>query len=597
VSETDDITLRDQLSALYDVAIYRPLVTVGVVTLSIFAALLEGVGLSFLIPIIEIAQGNADRSEMSGVGETFTTVYDALGVPFTLEYVVAGVGLVMVVRYSSSFVVAWLKAALKTDYVRHLQTEGFKQALQAEIAYYDEHGSDEILNAIVTQAEYAGTVIKNIVMLVEQGAISLIYVSIALYIAPVMTILTAFLLGIVLLAMRFAVESGYAVGDRIADANEQLHRSAQAGTQGIRDVKLFGLSEETFESFVSAAEKYYHSSVLKARNEAAMDNIYQMVTAIAVFVLIYLALTFAALSIASLGVFLFAMFRLAPRVSTLNNLTYQTAGNLPHLVRTQRFIDELSSQREEDTGDQEPPSPVENIQFSDVSFSYGEECVLNDVSFEAERGELVAFVGPSGAGKSTIVSLLSRLYDPDTGEITANGVPIEEFELADWRERVSMVRQDPHMFNDTLRYNVTVGNRSATESEIEQVCELSQVSEFLGDLPRGLDTVLGDNGVRLSGGQRQRVALARALLEDSDVVVLDEATSDLDTALEERIQSKLESSSDDRILITIAHRLSTVVNADRIYAMRDGVIVEQGTHQELLDESGTYAELYLSQAQ
>jgi len=597
VSETDDITLRNQLSALYDVAIYRPLVTVGVISLSIFTALLEGVGLSFLIPIIEIAQGNANRSEMSGVGEAFTTVYDAVGVPLTLEYVVAGVGLVMVVRYSFSFVVAWLKAALKTDYVRHLQTEGFRQALQAQTAYYDEHGSDEILNAIVTQSEYAGAVIKRIVLLIEQGAISLIYVSIALYIAPVMTILTALLLGVVLLTMRFAVESGYAVGDRIADANEQLHRSAQAGTQGIRDVKLFGLSEETFESFASAVDKYYRSSVLKARNEAAMDNIYQMVTAIAVFILIYFALTFAALSVASLGVFLFAMFRLAPRVSTLNNLTYQTASNFPHLVRTQRFIDELSNQREVDTGERKPPSPVRNIKFTDVSFSYGEERVLNDVSFEAERGELVALVGASGAGKSTIVSLLSRLYDPDSGEITANGVPIEEFELTGWRERVSMVRQDPHMFNDTLRYNVTVGDRGATKSEIKRVCELSQVSEFLDDLPRGLDTVVGDSGIRLSGGQRQRVALARALLEESDFIVLDEATSDLDTALEERIQSKLESSNDDRILITIAHRLSTVVNADRIYAMKDGEIVEEGTHQELLDESGTYSKLYLSQTQ
>jgi len=158
-----------------------------------------------------------------------------------------------------------------------------------------------------------------------------------------------------------------------------------------------------------------------------------------------------------------------------------------------------------------------------------------------------------------------------------------------------MVRQHPHIFNDTLRYNVTVGDREASESEIREACELAQVTEFLDELPEGLETVLGDDGVRLSGGQRQRIAIARALLTDADVLVLDEATSDLDTTLEQNIQTNLEEAESDRILIVVAHRLSTVVDADHIYAMDDGRVVETGTHPELVERGGTYAKLYGSQ--
>jgi subfamily B ATP-binding cassette protein MsbA len=594
VADDEEIPLSRQLAALRETAQYRPLATVGIICLSIFAALLEGLGLSFLVPVIELAQGNTDPGEMSGVGETFFDVYEFVGVPFTLEYVVLGVGVVMTVRYTATFLAGWLTAALKTDYVRHLQTTAFERALDARVAYYDEKGSDEVLNAIVTQAGRAAGIIDSVVKLVKQGAMSLVYLGVALFIAPVMTVLTVFVLGTLVLVMRYVVESGYSIGDRVAEANERIQESAQAGTQGIRDVKLFGLGDELFAEFDDAVDQYYRANVKSARNTAAMENLYDLLTAVVVFTLVYVALAVVSIPVAALGVFLFAIFRLAPRVSTLNSTAYSTASDLPHLVRTQEFIDGMVAMQEPGGGGRSPPR-VREIAVENATFAYGEEPVVENLSFVAERGEFVAFAGPSGAGKSTVVSLLTRLYDPDEGTVRANGTPVEEFDLHEWRERVSMVRQQPFIFNETVRYNLTVSSRDATEREIREACRVAQVTEFLDELPEGLDTPLGDDGVRLSGGQRQRVALARALLKDADILVLDEATSDLDTALEADIQRRLEATADDRILVVIAHRLSTVRNADRIYAMDDGRVTESGPHGALVASEGTYAELYAAQ--
>jgi subfamily B ATP-binding cassette protein MsbA len=593
-SDVSAVSARQKLEALYLVAMYRPVFTVGIVVLSIFAAILEGLGLSFLIPVIEIAQGDGGGTT-SGVGRAFVGVYDLLGAPFTLQTVIIGAALVMIARYLSSFLVAWLREALRTDYIRHLQTEGFENALAARVAYYDEHGSDEILNAIVTQTEYASRTIRYVIRIVEQGFLSLIYLSVALYIAPWLTLFTGVVLGGFLYGLRWVLESGYSVGGRVAEANERVQETVQAGTQGIREVKLFGVTEELFQNFQTAVDRFAESNIRLRRNDAIIDNFYQMSTAVTVFGLLYVALTFASLSLASLGVFLFAMFRLAPRVSTLNNLIYKAEGDLPHLIRTQRFVNELREHDEVNDGERQPPSRITDVGFNDVNFSYDEEQVLDGLSFGVSEEEFVAFVGPSGAGKSTIVSLLTRMYQPDSGEIHASGTPIREYELEAWRNKLAVVRQNPFMFNSSLRYNITLGNRSASESEIRDACDVAQVSEFLDELPNGLDTVLGDEGVRLSGGQRQRVAIARALLKPADVLVLDEATSDLDTSLEEKVHEGIESMNRDYMILVIAHRLSTVTNADTIFTMEDGQIVEAGTHTELLENSGSYAQLYSKQ--
>jgi len=600
MSEAEDISRREQLHALVRVAKYRPTFSAAIVGMSIFAAMLEAVGLSFILPIVEIVQSSGDpAAEAGGVLGVFVSVYQALGIPFTLASAIAGVSLVLTVRWTSTFIVRWLRGALVVDYTRELQTEAFDSALDARTAYFDQEGSDDILNAIVTQAEYAGQVIQQVINFIEQSFLCVMYLSVALVLAPRLTLFALVFLGGFTVLFRYVLEAGYDIGDRVADANERIQQSVQAGTQGIRDTKLFGLKDELFDEFLTAVDQYAAAGIKQRRNQAAIQNFYNLLTAVSVFVLIFLAIEIANMSLGALGVFLFAMFRLGPKASGLNSKLYSIETYLPHLVRTQEFIDELERNREPEDSDVPVPAKVQSVEFEDIRFAYEgqEEEALAGISLEFEKGEFVGFVGQSGAGKSTIVSLLTRLYEPDSGEITANGNSIHGMDVDDWRSHIAVVRQDPFIFNDTLRYNLTIGNRDVSQAEIENVSRIACVDEFLSELPEGYDTQLGDDGVRLSGGQRQRVALARALLKDADVLVLDEATSDLDSNLEKQVQESIENMERDYAMIGIAHRLSTVQNADRIYTVDEGEIIETGRHEELIDNGGQYADLYAIQSQ
>jgi ATP-binding cassette subfamily B protein len=236
------------------------------------------------------------------------------------------------------------------------------------------------------------------------------------------------------------------------------------------------------------------------------------------------------------------------------------------------------------------------VEYDDVSFGYDDQSVIENVSFEADSGETVALVGPTGAGKSTAVKLLLRLYDVDSGAVRVDGTDIREVTVSSLRRLIGYVGQDTFLFYGTVRDNIAYGLPDADEADIYAAAKAAKAHEFVQNLPDGYDTMVGERGVKLSGGQRQRLAIARAILRDPEILILDEATSDVDTETEMLIQRSLDRLTADRTTLVIAHRLSTIKDADGIVVLEDGSVAERGTHEDLLAADGLYASLWAVQA-
>lgn len=490
----------------------------------------------------------------------------------------------------------WMIVDLRQDLVRHL--------LKLSIRSHAQRRLGDIVSRMTADV---GTSLRLLNILVEeliQGPFNILGALFVAYAAAPKATL-AMLIFIPLLAYP-VMKIGPRVRRRSARSQEKLGDTTQSLMQmlsGIRVVKAFRLEHREEQEFRRANDDFVHQTDRMVRAQATGQGITNFLAqagiglTIGSLVLIQVTGTQIFSDAGAMTVFFLSigtMFAHVKRLTKALSNIYVSMG------ATERIFEvfDLPLDPEQDDVGQEFQGLRKSIRFDNVSFDYGDSPgrpALDSLSFEVACGERVALVGPSGAGKSTLLDLLCRFYQPTSGQISVDGTPLREFKRSQWLDRLAVVSQRPFLFQTTLGENVRLGRPEANDEEVLAALKAAQLEEFVAELPDGLDTQVGEQGTRLSGGQAQRVTIARGLLRDSDLLLLDEATSALDTQSERRVQEAIHQLLASRTAFVIAHRLSTIRDCDRIFVLEEGRIVEQGSHDQLLELDGAYARMWALQ--
>ncbi|HET7609140.1 MAG TPA: lipid A export permease/ATP-binding protein MsbA [Gammaproteobacteria bacterium] len=478
--------------------------------------------------------------------------------------------------------------------IRDLRTEVFAHYLGLPARYFDQGSSGVLISRLTYNTEMVAEAISNAVVIMLRDSLAVLtLLGVMIWYSPRLTLTVAVIGPVVVFVVALMSRAFRRYSARIQASMGDVTRLTEQSLHGHRVVKVFEGQDHERQQFQDVNARNFRFNVRIVAVHAVGDALTQYAIALGLAAVMYLS--FGDLTAASFLGFITAMGMLLTPLKRLVNIN----SIVQRAITAAAGVFEILDQPEEaDTGTAPLTRARGDVAYRNVSFRYesGKERALRDVSLDVAAGTTVALVGQSGSGKTTLVSLLPRFYDPDHGAVLLDGRDVREYSLRDLRRQIALVGQDVVLFDDTIANNISYGALAKfSRADVERAAEAAYVTEFAAALPRGLDTRVGERGALLSGGQRQRIAIARALLKDAPVLVLDEATSALDTESERRVQAALASLMRGRTTLVVAHRLSTVERADRIVAMREGTIVESGTHAELLARGGYYASLYKMQ--
>jgi subfamily B ATP-binding cassette protein MsbA len=496
-------------------------------------------------------------------------------------------------RGITSFIADYCIAWIGRTVVMALRQDFFNHVLHLPASFYDERSSGQIISTLVYNIEQVSKACTDaLVTLVRENFLIVGLLGVMFVNSWQLTLLFMITVPVLAVIASYSSKRLRRISHQVQNAMGSVTHVAEEAIEGYRVVRLFGGENYEIAKFKQVTETNQQHEMKAIATNALTSPIVQMIAGMVIAVTIYLA-TLNSLQI-SAGAFTSMVAAMLAMLKPMRNLTNVNSTLQRGLAGAQSIFEILDLPAEQSQGNLSLTRAKGEIIFQDVSFSYPEgKLVLKDINLQIKPGQTIAIVGRSGSGKTTLVSLLQRLYDNYQGRITLDGTEIREVALGNLRSQLALVSQQVTLFNDTIGRNIAYGCfDTVTPQHILNAAQAAHAMDFIEELPQGINTEIGENGLRLSGGQRQRLAIARAILKDAPILILDEATSALDTEAERHIQAAIETLKQSRTTLVIAHRLSTVENADLLLVMDAGQIVEIGKHSELLKHNGIYAKLY-----
>ena len=483
--------------------------------------------------------------------------------------------------------------------ISDLRRQVFAKYLTLPTRFFDAQTTGPLLSRMTYNVEMVAESVTSVVTIAVRDVLTVIAAFVVMiWYSPKLTIFVAILFPIVALIVRLLGIAFRRYSSRIQDSVGEVTQVTEEVVRGNWVVKAFGGYDYESERLDSADTRNRKQNLKLIRVRSFGVAVTQVVFGFGIALVIYFAARESLADRLTAGQFIAFFSAMMLMLQPVRRITNVNATLQRGVAGADSLFAIMDEDDEADSGTIDAGRLRGDVSVRDVSFAYDGEnaAVLDGVSIDIEAGKTLAIVGHSGSGKTTLASLLPRFYEFNTGEILIDGKPIHDYTLTSLRDNIALVSQDVVLFNDTIRNNLAYGTlKGSSEKEIRQAAEAAHVMHFVDELPEGLDTMVGDRGALLSGGQRQRIAIGRALLKNAPILILDEATSSLDTQSERRIQEALSALMQNRTTLVIAHRLSTVEKADRIIVLDRGKIVESGTHAELLALGGEYASLYQMQ--
>jgi ATP-binding cassette, subfamily C, bacterial len=573
-------TLRSYLITLINIMSWKVALALA---LMICLSTMEGISLLMLVPLLQLVGLNVEQGSIGRLAEFISSIFSTIGIRPTLFAVLCVYVFIVIIH---SLLRRWetsVSLTLEYEFVVRLREKLYRAIANTNWLFFARSKVSGFTHALTIEMERIGAATYYILNLLATGIVAIVYILFTLKLSAIMTGLV-FLCGIGLMfLLKKKTKVAYETGEGLSDAMSGLYNAISEHLNGMKTAKSYGVEEHHIEIFKRLAEQVRHKYTYAVQNQAEINYWFNIGSVIILSLILYVSIKILSIPTAGVLLLLFLFARVMPKLSSIQQNFQSSINMLPSFSRVMELQKRCEEAVETETERFVKIDIGNGIKFNKVSFSYdGNSPVIKDLDIAIRAGQTTAIVGPSGAGKTTIADLVMGLIVPNQGCILVDEGELNLERMKAWREQIGYVPQDTFLFHDTLKNNLLWAKPDANEEEINQSLRLAAAKEFINGLPKGLDTILGDRGILVSGGERQRIALARALLRKPSLLILDEATSSLDSENEKRIQNAIEKLHGQMTILVISHRLSTIRGADIIHVVEGGRLVESGTWDELL---------------